>query len=106
MSWWDKVYEEAKGGADRVLEAYTEVEKAKASSHRNAEAEQVAARHTPQVEYQNTGDPVSVKIPKAQKKLVGDGGKVESKTAIDQKLVLAGIGLVVVAFGVFVAVKK
>ncbi|MAS26275.1 MAG: hypothetical protein CMI08_07495 [Oceanospirillaceae bacterium] len=106
MSWWDKAYREVGGAADRILEAYTDAEVAKASSFVNAHAEQVAARHVSEVEYQNQGDPISVKPATQRRELVGETPK--DSAVIDKKMLYIGGGaLVLIALvGIAMASKR
>lgn len=96
MAFWEKFYTEAKGGADKILEAYTDIEKAKVSSFQAAQAEQVAARYTPEVEYQNQGEPMSVKVAVPKGDMVGETPK--NAAVIDKKwLFIGGGSLILVA---------
>lgn len=106
MSWWDKAYKEISGGADKVLNAYTEIEKAKASSFQSARAEQMASRNTPQVDSQNRGEPISVKPATPERQLVGDAPK--DSAVVDKKMLYIGGGVaaLLLLVGVIVIAKK
>lgn len=105
MSWWDKVYNEASGAADKILGAYTEIEKAKAGSFQNARAEQTAARYVPHVDSQNRGEPVSVKPQTTERPLVGDNPQ---PSGMDKKWLYigGGVGALLLVVGLVVIAKK
>lgn len=104
MSFWEKAYGELTGGAEKILQAYTEVEKAKASSYQAAQSEQVAARYTPEVEYQNRGEPVSVKVATPERDLVGDTPK--NAAVIDKKWLYIGGGALILVAVVGLALSR
>ena len=99
---WQDMKDSAATGMNAVVGAYAQG----VENWAQAQAEQVGARFAPQVDYQNKGEPVSVKIATPQKELVGDS---EAAAAVnkDKKLVwIAGGALVLVAVIGFAALGR
>lgn len=114
MSLWDEISEavddyslnDLKNGAGAIFNAYTNAEAQKTSSHAAARADQAAALYVPEVDSQSKGDPVSVKLVKEQRELVGDVS--EGETVVNKKWFYAGGAVLAVALivGIIAVVKK
>jgi hypothetical protein len=114
MSIWDEItsaadnysLNDAKNGVGALFDAYTQVEKTRATGHENAKADQAAARYVPEIESQSVGDPVSLKPQTQQRELVGEVPK--DAAVIDKKIVYAGGALLALLLvgGLIMAVKK
>lgn len=96
MSIWDEIVSkadnfslsDAKNGASALFDAYTQSEQSRATGHENARADQANARYTPEVESQNQGEPVSVRVQQPQTQLVGEAPK--DAAMVDKKIIYAG----------------
>lgn len=121
MSFWDRVKKNlseqgtklvdnaAEGAVDAgiktVMGMFTEKERQAHQGFDKSKTQQIAGRHTKQVEYQNQGEPVSVKSTPEKRQLVGDKSEDEKR---DNKLMYVGAGVAVFAlFALTIyAVKK
>ena len=91
-----------KNGGAALMNAYTQHEQSRSSSFQAAQADQAAARHAPEFESQNQGDPVSPRFAQPEKQLVGEESE---KPGIDKKWLIAG-GVGVVGLVVLVVMLK
>ncbi len=100
---WKDLKTNATEGMNGVIGAYaTGVE-----NWAQAQAEQIGARFTPTVDYQNKGDPVSVKVQEPARELVGDKEAQAAKSDDKKMLYVAGGALVLVAVvGLVIASRK
>lgn len=110
MQLWDEIssaydsfsLNDIKNGGAALMGAYTQHEQARSSSFQAAQADQAAARHAPEFESQNQGEPASPRYAQAEKQLVGEEAE---KSGIDKKWLIAG-GVGVVGLVVLVVMLK